>query len=218
MACLYLADLQCRALEGVCAMTFDQSGEVTSISSEKLRKGLSAILERLHRGDTLDEVIRDISGSAYADTMDFTRRFIKGNYNEEIQDYDGDPQSLAFCVGYINYMNRLDALDPDTHPAGSVLMDDFGTTRPTPLEADAAATSDFYRFVASNTLVASTVPNDHTIDHSDLPGSYSFAITFLCHPRLPHSGHFRYRVLPMCMANQKGTLSGTYLWPQWGHS
>ena len=164
MACLYLADLQCRAREGAGVMTFDRNGEVTSISSEKLREGLSAILERLHRGDTLDEVICDISGGAYADANDFTRRFIKGNYNEEIQDYDGDPQSLAFCVGYINYMNRLDALDPDTHPAGSVLMDDFGTTRPTPLEEDAVATSDFYRFVESNTLVSSTVPNDHTLD------------------------------------------------------
>lgn len=164
MACLYLADLQCRALEGTGAMTFDQSGEVASISSEKLREGLSALLERLHRGDTLDEVIRDFSSGAYADTMDFTRRFIKGNYNEEIQDYDGDPESLAFCVGYINYMDRLDALDPDTHPAGSVLMDDFGTTRSTPLEADAVATSDFYQFVESNTLVSSTVPNDNTID------------------------------------------------------
>lgn len=164
MACLYLADLQYRAREGAGALTFDPSGEVTSISSEKLREGLSAILERLHRGETLDEVIRDISGGAYADANDFTRRFIKGNYNEETQDYDGDPESLAFCVGFINYMNRLDALDPDTHPAGSVLMDDFGTTRPTPLEEDAVATSEFYRFVEANTLVASTVPNDHTLD------------------------------------------------------
>jgi len=45
-----------------------------------------------------------------------------------------------------------------------VLMDDFGTTRPTPLEEDAVATSEFYRFVEANTLVASTVPNDHTLD------------------------------------------------------
>ena len=67
-------------------------------------------------------------------------------------------------MGFINYMNRLDALDPDTHPADSVLMDDFGATRPTPLEEDAVATSDFYRFVEANTLVPSTVPNDHTLD------------------------------------------------------
>ena len=61
-------------------------------------------------------------------------------------------------MGYINYMSRMDALDPDTHPAGSMLMDDFASTRPTPLERDKAAVSDFYRLVEENTAVNSTVP------------------------------------------------------------
>lgn len=164
MACLYLADLEYRGLKGTGAVTFDQNGEVTSISSEKLREGLSSILTRLHQGDTLDEVIRAISGGAYADTNDFTKRFIKGYYSEETQDYVGDPESLSFCVGYLNYMARLDALDPKTHPAGSMLMDDFATTQPTPLEKDKPAVSDFYRFVGENTLVASTVSNEDVRD------------------------------------------------------
>ncbi len=63
MACLYLADLQYRALEGVSAFDFDRNGEVVSISSEKLREGLSAILSRMHDGNTLDEVIWKISCS-----------------------------------------------------------------------------------------------------------------------------------------------------------
>ena len=160
MACLYLADLECRALKGVGAMTFDQNGEVESISSENLREGLSAILSRLHQGDTLDEVIHDVSGGAFADTEDFTKRFIKGVYNEEKGDYEGEPDSLSFCVGYLNYMSRMDALDPETHPAGSMLFDDFVSTQPTPLERDKAAESDFFRFVGENTLVVSTVPDE----------------------------------------------------------
>ena len=164
MACLYLADLGCRQLEGEGAMTFDENGGVASISSEKLRAGLSLILSRLHQGETLDEVIRDVSGGYFTDTQDFTRRFIKGAFNEEVQDYDGDPETLDFCVGYLNYMERLDALDPETHPVGSMLMDDFGSTQPTPIEKDVPAASDFYRFVEKNTLVNSTVPDESVRD------------------------------------------------------
>ena len=164
MACLYLADLECRELKGVGAMTFDQNGEVESISSENLREGLSAILSRLHQGDTLDEVIHDVSGGAFENTEDFTRRFIKGAYNEEKGDYEGETDSLSFCVGFLNYMSRMDALNPETHPAGSMLFDDFVSTQPTPLERDKAAKSDFFRFIGENTMVASTVPDEKKKD------------------------------------------------------
>lgn len=161
MACLYLADLSCRELEGAGAVTFDPSGEISSISSEKLRAGLSEILYRLHCGDTLDAVICEISGGAYMDTADFTKRFIKGHYDGNLQEYTGDPGSLAFCRGYLNYMSRLDAMDPETHPAGSLLMDDFASAKPSPLEKDATATSDFYRFVEKNTMTFSTVSGEN---------------------------------------------------------
>ena len=164
MACLYLADLAYRDLEGSGAVTFDQNGDIESISSEKLREGLSEILYCLHQGDTLDEVISKISGGAYGNTDDFTERFIKGTYDEETQDYNGDPESLAFCVGYLNYMSTLDVMDPETHPAGSVLMDDFGSMQPTPLEEDMVVTSDFYRIVEENTMTESTVSYENTKD------------------------------------------------------
>ena len=164
LACLYLADLEYREREGAGAVTFRQNGETETISSERLREGLSGILSRLHRGDTLDEVICEISGGAYGNTKDFTERFIKGTRNEETQDYSGDPESLQFCVGFLNYMSRLDAMDPETHPAGSVLMDDFGSTRPTPLEKDKAAASDCYRIIEENTLTVSTVSCENVKD------------------------------------------------------
>ena len=164
MACLYLADLGYRRMEGSDAVTFDQNGEIESISSEKLRDGLSGILFRLHRGDTLDEVINEISGGAYENTKDFTKRFIKGTYNEETQDHNGDSESLSFCVGFLNYMDRLDAMDPETHPAGSLLMDDFGSTQPTPLEKDTVVSADFYRMTGENTMTVSTVSIEDTKD------------------------------------------------------
>lgn len=164
MACLYLADLCYRRQEGAGAVAFDQNGDMVSISSEKLREGISDILSRLHRGDTLDEVIREISGGAYTDTADFEACFIKGKYSGETQQYSGDPESLSFCVEYLNYMSRLDDLDPDTHPAGSMLMDDFASTQPTPLEKDAPANSDFYRIIEENTMMPSTVPDESVKD------------------------------------------------------
>jgi hypothetical protein len=61
-------------------------------------------------------------------------------------------------------MNRLDAMNPETHPAGSVLMEDFGSTQLTPLEKDTAVTSDCYRIVEKNTLTVSTVSNETVKD------------------------------------------------------
>ena len=164
MACLYLADLAYQQQEGSRAVTVNENGDMEDISSEKLREGISILLSRLHGGDTLDEVIRDISGGAYENTADFTKRFVKGSYNDEEECWEGDPQSLSFCVGYLNYMSRMDALDPETHPAGSMLMDDFVSTEPTPLTKDLEASSDLFRIVEQNTTVDSTVGSDDVKD------------------------------------------------------
>ena len=54
---------------------------------------------------------------SFEDTEDVTKRFIKGVYNEEKGDYEGEPDSLSFCVGFLNYMSRMDALNRETRPA-----------------------------------------------------------------------------------------------------
>ena len=177
MACLYLADLACRKFEGEPAVVFDGNGQIESISSEKLRDGLSIILTSLHEGATLDEVIADVSGGTYTDTADFTKRFIKGTYNDETQTYEGDPGSLPFCVGFLNYMHQADSVDPDTHPAGSVLLDDFTSTEKTPLVQDQKADSEFYRLAEQNTYVVSTVSNEKCL--KDGGTSYSASDDFV---------------------------------------
>ena len=97
---------------------------MVSISSEKLRTGISEILHRLHEGNTLDEVICDISDGAYENTSEFTKRFIKGTFDENAQDYIGDPESLSFCAGYINYMiyERSGCLGSE-HPSCRIFAD-----------------------------------------------------------------------------------------------
>ena len=164
MACLYLADLAYQQQEGSRGVTFNESGEIEAISSEKLREGISIILTRLHDGATLDEVINDLSGGVYENTDAFTKRFVKGTYNDETQSWDADTETLSFCVGYLNYMIRIDAQDPDTHPAGSMLMDDFVSTEPSPLTKGLEASSELYRFIEQNTMVDSTVSYDDLAD------------------------------------------------------
>ena len=72
-------------------------------------------------------------------------------------------------------MKRLDEMDPNTHPVGSLLMDDFGSTQPTPLIKGQKASSDFYRFIEKNTMVESTVLNENLKDGgTSFSGRYSF--------------------------------------------
>ena len=175
MACLYLADLAYQQQEGVRGVTFNESGDIEAISSEKLRTGISIILTRLHDGETLDEVINAISGGVYENTDDFTKRFVKGTYNDETQQWEGDPETLSFCVGYLNYMSRIDEQDPDTQPAGSLLMDDFASTEPSPLTPGLKTSSELYRFIEQNTFTNSTVPYN---DLKDGGKSYSARDSF----------------------------------------
>ena len=55
----------------------------------------------------------------------------------------------------------LDDLDPDTHPAGSILLEDFGSTQPTPLTKGQKASSDLFRIIEKNTMTDSTVLNEN---------------------------------------------------------
>lgn len=164
MACLYLANLAYQKTEGSPAVVMDNNGQIESISGKKLREGLSIMLTKMHQGATFDEVIADISDGMYSDTDDFTKRFIKGKYDKDRTECEEDPESLKFCVGYLNYMQQLDDLDPDTVPAGSVLFDDFDSVERTPLTKGLIADCEVYRIADQNTFIASTVKNEDMRD------------------------------------------------------
>ena len=143
------------------SVVFGENGDISSISSEKLRTGISFILSQLHSGDTLDEVIDDISEGIYKNTEDFKKCFVKGAYDEGMQSNAGDENSLSFVVCYLNYMRQLNDLDPDTHPAGSILLENFSSTQPTPLTKGQKASSDLFRIIEKNTMTDSTVLNEN---------------------------------------------------------
>ena len=84
--------------------------------------------------------------------------------NGDRTECEGDPESLKFCVGYLNYMQQLDDLDPDTVPAGSVLFDDFDSVEKTPLTKGLIADCEVYRIVDQNTFVSSTVKTEDMRD------------------------------------------------------
>ena len=83
LATLYLADLANIKNTGASAIIL-KDGSVDDVSTEKLRMGLNSILERMHKGETFDQIIADISPAdasgkkLYKDTADFQNKFIKG--------------------------------------------------------------------------------------------------------------------------------------------
>ena len=66
------------------------------VDSEKLRRGLDSILRWLHNGDTLDEIIHNVSPVAqdntplYTDTDDYAKKFIKGTVDTTSPNIDFD--------------------------------------------------------------------------------------------------------------------------------
>ena len=125
LACMYLYELA--AQKGGFGSSRSTSGDQVVINSENLRKGMNSIIKRMHNGETLDDVINDISDGYYTDTANFEARFIKGT------DDSGDSASLNYVCDFMNYMNEIDkreGKDRTFGANGSVLFDfetDFGS-------------------------------------------------------------------------------------------
>lgn len=122
LACLYLYELAAKNSDIGTSVSTD--GGNTVVSSEKLRLGMNSILERMHNGETLDQVINSISGGAYKNTADFEALFIKGPKNEVDGKYSlsGDAESVKFVCDFMNYMNEIDRVN-ENGANGSVLFD-----------------------------------------------------------------------------------------------
>ena len=165
LATLYLAELAARKTTGS-AVTVTE--DTISISSEKLRLGLNSIFERMNKGETLDQVINDISplgddgAKRYKDTDAFQERFIKGKEIAEDR-YEGDGGtggSAEFVLQFLNYMLALEkGTGGSAKPNGSILMD-FNTFEASPLDKAKEESSDFLKIVESNAFIESTVPSE----------------------------------------------------------
>ena len=165
LAALYLSEL---AATKTGESAIAENDDAITVSSERLRAGLNSILERMHNGETLDQVVCDLSpvdtdgNKIYTDTNDFEAKFIKGNVVQsgDVVSYRGDDASLQFATMFLNYMVSLEnTMGQDKKPNGSILMD-FDTDLDSPLDNTKDSYSDFLQIVESNELVESTVPNE----------------------------------------------------------
>ncbi len=165
LATLYLSELAAKKTMG---SAIKETEDTVAISSERLRAGLNSILERMHNGETMDQVVSDISPvdangkKLYSDTNDFEAKFIKGAGAKTATsvNYSGDNASIEFVTTFLNYLVAIEnTMGQDKKPAGSILMD-FGTELDSPLYGTKDSHSDFFQIVESNELVESTVPNE----------------------------------------------------------
>ena len=147
LADLYLGELAARQ-ENTSSVVLDEYGR-KQVSSEAIRLGLNSILERLHRGETLDQIIRSISDGRFQDVNDFEQKFIKG------ADQKGDQDSISFCVDFLNYMQDIGAANTYI-PNGSILFD-FDRDFTTPIDRSVTMETDFYKITDSSDYTASTV-------------------------------------------------------------
>ena len=140
LACMYLYELAA-VYDSDIGTSRSMRGEITVFNSEKLRLGMNSILERMHKGETLDQVINSISGGAYKDTAAFEALFIKGPKDPEDGKYSlsGDAASVGFVCDFMNYMNLIDKAkengERSNYANGSVLFD-FEKDFSTPLSFD----------------------------------------------------------------------------------
>ena len=148
LADLYLGELAARQKYSTSSITTDDKGN-KKVSSETIRLGLNSILERLHGGETLDQIICSISGGRYKSVKDFEENFIKGSSGT------GDRDSIDFCVDFLNYMQDI-GKNSTYIPNGSILFE-FDRDFTTPIDRSITAESDIYRIVGSSDYVASTV-------------------------------------------------------------
>ena len=146
LAILYLAELAANQ-RGETSVGVDENGRAV-LSSDPLRVGISDILSRLHNGETLDELIADLSEGKFVSTADFQNRFIKG-----------DDDSLDFCVDYLNYMRDLSKQPGRQYlPNGSVMLD-FDLDYMSPFDRNVNGVKNALVIVDSNKREKSTVDN-----------------------------------------------------------
>ncbi len=148
IAVMYLGELSLRH-KGSSAVTRDENGQVTRIDSGALRAGVSKLIEAAHNGVSLDQLIFEYSDGFFADTDDFSRRYIVGDENGR------DTESLQFTADLLNYLEKLSG-EQGKPVSGSMLVD-FDDSLSNYVNADGEAESDCYTFTDSSDYVPSDV-------------------------------------------------------------
>lgn len=165
---MYLSELAWNKNTGSSAFIMDGS-KIANVSTESLRMGLSSILERLHKGETLDQVIADISptdpkgAKLYKSTDDFESKFIKGTPTtlpdgSQKWEAEGDAASSTLVADYLIFFNNTSNQPGRTNKANGSILLPADTDLVSPLDSNKVASSDYLKIIESNRLVPSTVP------------------------------------------------------------
>ncbi len=131
--------------------------------SKAIRLGIDYILDELHEGVCLDDVIKEVSEGKYTSTEDFQNTFLtvdsEGNYDD----------SYSFCTGILNYLNFATGVvsqnDPDARANGSILLP-FDTSKTSVIEStlpSGMGTQEAFVINDEMTFVSSTVDNDEAL-------------------------------------------------------
>ena len=114
-------------------------------TSAYIRDGMNTILEKMHNGTSLDEVIR--STGEYTGLKDFEARFLTSQ----------DTGSVNFTVNYLNYLDKI-SNDNGLRANGSILLD-FDTMDGSALERMTDTSAEQGALVIKDTQnkIASTV-------------------------------------------------------------
>ena len=154
LATLYLCELSAKNHPQI-GSSVRKTDDGVAFSSECLKNGLDNILARMHEGESLDSVIKDITGGRYKDTSDFEARFIKGELTDGY--YYGDDDTLSFSVDFMNYMLRISRTEGRQNIANGSILFDFEQDFAIPLDPDKNATTDVLKVYDSKSYVYSTV-------------------------------------------------------------
>ena len=171
LATLYLAERAAMSNNKIgTSQSKDASGQYV-FSSEKLRQGLDLILNRLHNGETLDQIIASTSpknadGSLmYQNASDFEQKFVQGtkNANNRYTTNQGAGSSIDFVSDFLGYMLRLEQQPTRKFkPNGSILFD-FEKDFEAPIDSSKSDSADFYQIQKSNVAIESTVPDSKAL-------------------------------------------------------
>ena len=171
LATLYLSELSARSHPQIGSSVRQTESGGIAFNNVALKYGLDYILARIHNGESLDSVIKDISGGRYQSTDDFEARFIKGPLTEGY--YYGDDDSINFSVDFMNYMLNISRTEGRDNVAnGSILFDfeqDFGI----PLDPDKNDTTDILAVYPYMHYVSSSVDPEfaHTSGGKSVEGT-----------------------------------------------
>ena len=140
------------------ALVIEEDGE-TYYNNKGFLEGLDCILNMLHNGMSLDEVVKEISNDEYSDTADFQNRFIVG-------ENDVTDESLDFCVDFLNYLEKvsdnLQQTNESAYANGSILLS-LDTDKTSPISDELPSDigeQEVYNIADSSDVVLSTVDPD----------------------------------------------------------